>query len=169
MSLRASCIISLSILATTSSDTAAAARTNCAADEEIVFSCAAGKKTISLCASPGQARHSYVEYRFSARDGATPFSYRADKTSGSRMFNRATVIGASSASTVIWFENAGYVYEISDPVKGSRTVSVYKGGKQIGLHSCTGNYSGDSDTPNPFIKQRKSEDYFKILDESSTR
>jgi len=167
MSLQASCIVSLSILATTCSAFAAAARTNCVADEEIVFSCTAGKKTISLCASPEQARNSYVEYRFSAHDGATPFLYRADATSGSRIFNRATLLGASSASTIIWFENSGYVYEISDPVKGARTVSAYKGGKQIGLNSCTGNYLGDSNTPSPVIKQRTSEDYFEILDETS--
>ncbi len=61
------------------------------------------------------------------------------------------------------------MYEISDPVKGARTVSVYKDGKQIGLNTCTGNYSGDSEIPNAFIKQRSSEHYFEFLDKTLKR
>jgi len=66
------CIILLSGLAMSNSALASTARTNCVGQEDIAFSCNSGKKTISLCVSPGQARTHYAEYRFSAHN-ALPF------------------------------------------------------------------------------------------------
>lgn len=153
----------LSALAAGSRDVLAVERSNCIAGETVVFSCSSGKKTISLCASPGRSQEPYVEYRFTHVSANTAFSYRSDMRATDRIFNRATIVGASSASTVIWFMNAGYVYEINDPVKGTPSVSVFKDGKQVGANTCTGNYLGDTETPSAFIRQQTSGDYFEAV------
>lgn len=153
----------LSALAASSRDAPAVERSNCIAGETVVFSCSSGKKTISLCASPGRSEEPYVEYRFTHVSANTAFSYRADKRATDRIFNRATIVGSSSASTVIWFMNAGYVYEINDPVKGIPSVSEFKDEKQVGANTCTGNFLGDTETPSAFIRQRTSRDYFEAV------
>ncbi|MBB3223954.1 hypothetical protein [Pseudoduganella umbonata] len=138
------------------------AMTNCAADERILFSCAANKKTISVCVSPSALNNSYVEYRFSAA-GKMTFSYRADASQPKHLFQRVHVTGASSASTIIWFENDGYVYLMNDPIKGRPSISVRKDRKTITRMECTGKFAGDTDIVSPYIQEKTNDEYFNLL------
>lgn len=136
--------------------------TNCTADEQIIFSCTSGKKLVSVCSAPKNATKNYIEYRFTS-DKKSNLTYRADKDSLTHQFNRSTLTGASSASTVLWFQNQGYLYAMSDPVKGIPSLIVQKAKKEISNMACSENMKIDLETKNPLIKELTSDDYFKLF------
>jgi hypothetical protein len=140
----------------------AATASNCQNDEQIIFSCASEKKTISLCASPSKSNDSYLDYRFS-QNGKSSFSYRSDESSIGHIFMRTQVSGASSSSTIIWFENEGYTYILNEPVKGYPFISVRQSKKEISRIQCTADFDGDSNIANPYIQEKKNDDYFRLL------
>jgi hypothetical protein len=62
------------------------------------------KKTVSLCASKNAGASSYLEYRFGTRENIE-LRYRG-LPGTQAAFSRAEILGASNASTVVWFTNA---------------------------------------------------------------
>lgn len=154
--------LSIFILSAFTANAMADPVSNCKNNEQIFFSCTAEKKIMSICASPRNSEINYLEYRFS-KAGKDEFIYRVDSSDPKKRFLRTQVIGSSSASTMIWFDNGGYVYILNDPLKGNPSVSVRKSGKEIGRTQCTGNFAGDVDMPNKNIQQKSSSDYFNLL------
>ena len=146
------------------SSAAATQISNCTNEEATIFTCSVKKKVLSICASKNESPQKYIEYRYSVGKKNPSFIYRADKSNPTRSFNRASVLGASSESIIIWFENDNYTYLVNNPIKGYPSVSVWKAGREIADNQCTGNYGGDAEVSNPLIRERSSEDYFKILE-----
>jgi hypothetical protein len=142
---------------------ATAITSQCHPKETIIFTCNSGQKSMSICSSPQDAAVQYVEYRYAIGSKKPSFTYRSDGNHSTKTFNRASVVGASSESIIIWFENFAYTYIVNDPIKGQPSISVWKYGQQIAENLCTGNYGGDSESPNQLIRDRSSEDYFNIL------
>lgn len=142
---------------------ASAITSQCSSKETIVFTCSSGKKIMSICSSHKDAPIEYVEYRYATGSKKPSFTYRSDISRSKNNFNRASVVGSSSESTIIWFENFGYTYVVNDPVKGIPSVSVWNSGSQVAENQCTGNFGGDSETSHHLIKEKSSDDYFDIL------
>jgi hypothetical protein len=150
------------ILLALSSCAFAAQTTNCTTNEQIVFSCTAGKKIISVCSAPKGSANNYLEYRYSSSN-KSKLTYRADQASTPRQFNRATLTGASSSSTVLWFENQGYLYAVSDPVKGTPSLIVQKAKKEISSTECKANMKIDLEISNALIRDLSSDAYFELF------
>jgi hypothetical protein len=134
---------------------------NCDKKEEILFSCSTGKKIISFCASPKDFRPAYLEYRF-----GTPkmieLSYKVVEHDSVNKFSRAEVLGASSSSTEIWFENNGVNYVLGDPVKGDAALEIVKQKKIITRLVCKKDFLGDTSMPSVLIEQQNSSEFFKL-------
>jgi hypothetical protein len=121
---------------------AMASPTLCGADEDIDFSCAAGKKTISVCASKDLAPgHGYIQYRFGS-PAKVELTVPADKSSptpesplaGSMMFS-------GGGGAYLRFIAGDFNYVVYTAIgKGWGTkdgVAVERGGKRVGHVSCS--------------------------------
>jgi hypothetical protein len=109
---------------------------------------------MSICSIQEDASSQYVEYRYPNNSKNPSFTYHSDSNHLPNEFNRASVIGASSESIIIWFKNLGHTYIVNDPIKGRASVSVWRSGRKIAESQCTGNYGGDSEASTPLIKQK---------------
>ncbi|MFC5474137.1 hypothetical protein [Paraherbaspirillum soli] len=134
---------------------------NCDKDEEIFYSCGTGKKVISFCASPKGSSSGYLEYRFGLPQ-KIELRYIVTKQDSSKIFNRAEVLGASNASTVIWFENNGINYALNDPVKGDTVMEVIKNEKTISRLTCKKDFQGDTAAASNFIEEKDQKAFFKL-------
>ncbi|MDY7578875.1 hypothetical protein RGU70_11145 [Herbaspirillum sp. RTI4] len=113
--------------------------THCKKDENIYFSCRTGKKIISFCESKINSQSKYLEYRFGS-PGKVEFIF---KGSSDNKFNRAHILWSGNAANAIWFENYGFVYVVTDPMRGDVTLDVIKNKQKIGKFVCEKDYYGD--------------------------
>lgn len=121
------------------------------------------KKIISICTAPKTSKEKFIEYRFES-SGESKFVFRADKNQGNHIFNRVDLLGASTASTVLWFENQGYFYMVNDPVKGIPSLVVQKGKIEISTTECTGNIEINLNSENQYIKKLDRDAYFNLFE-----
>ncbi|WP_211460488.1 hypothetical protein [Collimonas silvisoli] len=134
---------------------------NCERGEEVFYSCGTGKKIISFCASPKESSSAYLEYRFGVPK-KIELSYKATEKDLSKKFNRAEMWGASNASTVIWFENNGVDYILSDPVKGDTTMEIIKNQKIISKLTCKEDFYGATAAASNFIEEKEQKEFFNL-------
>lgn len=117
--------------------------THCASEEEVIFSCDIGKKTVSVCASIGlTASSGYLQYRFGPL-GMAELKYPEtslrlrDVTSGGHL----TYSGGGGA--YIRFVNGDYAYVVYTGIgRGweKQGVVVEKGGQVVSTLLCNGVY-----------------------------
>ena len=104
----------------------------CTKDESMVWSCSTKEKIYSLCASRNlSATAGYLQYR--AGKGVKPEFAFPDSLQHPKghFLLRLERRGAS-----LKFMNADYEYWIYEPLAGSTTIDVSKGGKFIGTVTC---------------------------------
>jgi hypothetical protein len=121
----------------------------CPTQEKVIFSCPAGRDTISVCATPDfGAAQGLLTYRF-GRDGkefslpATPAvkdKPADDKAAGPKVYSRALMFSGGGGA-YLRFTNEGYSYIVFTAVgKGwgeKQGVAVEKDGKTLSYHRCT--------------------------------
>jgi hypothetical protein len=134
---------------------------NCHKKEEIFFSCSTGKKIISFCSSPKGIHPGYLEYRFGTPE-KIELRYKAAEGYIDKKFSRANILGASGASTEIWFKNNEFSYILGDPIKGNSTLEIVKQKKIIARLVCEKDFSGNTSMHSDFIEEKTSDDFFKL-------
>ncbi|RHW20849.1 hypothetical protein [Pseudomonas jilinensis] len=86
----------------------------CKADEQLIFGCDIGEKTVSLCASKELTRESgYVQYRFGQPDNIE-FVYPSEKTSPAGKFFLGLAAFSGGGASIVRFDNSGYEYMLFD-------------------------------------------------------
>jgi hypothetical protein len=111
-------LLSLAFLGATSSSLAAS---HCEKSEVTIWSCRAGSKLYSLCASRHLDRQNgYLEYR-AGKPRFIEFRFPAPGVRPSEAFHFGLLAHGASLS----FENGAYAYDISEDLKGEPVVSVH--------------------------------------------
>ncbi|HYD43709.1 MAG TPA: hypothetical protein VEA79_00435 [Phenylobacterium sp.] len=114
--------------------------TQCDINENVAWSCKAGGKVISVCASdPVSGDEGYIQYRI-GRPPRTELVYPARKVPPRGKFAfRLTPQGDVALS----FSNGGYDYEVYDILRSEEDgVIVSKGGKEVAHIRCNGGGTG---------------------------
>jgi hypothetical protein len=111
---------------------AASGDTLCKSTERIVWSCHAGKKTYSVCASADLTSDAgYMQYRVGA-SAKSEFVYPASPSHPSGKF--ALNMGPHGAS--LDFDNSGFNYSIAEDARGLPLIFVDKNQKEIAKVQC---------------------------------
>ena len=114
--------------------------TQCDINENVAWSCKAGGKVISVCASdPVSGDEGYIQYRI-GKPPRTELVYPAKQVPPRGKFAfRLTPQGDVS----LRFSNAGYDYEVYDILRSEEDgVIVSKGGKEVAHIRCNGGGTG---------------------------
>lgn len=114
--------------------------THCDINENVAWSCKAGGKVISVCASdPVSGDEGYIQYRI-GKPPRTELVYPAKKAPPRGRFAfRLTPQGDVTLS----FSNGGYHYEVYDILRSEEDgVIVSKGGKEVAHIRCNGGGTG---------------------------
>ncbi len=92
----------------------------CSKEENTVWSCQAGRKTYSLCASTNvTATEGYVQYRAGTK-GKVSFNFPAPHQHPKGNFE----FGPIPHGALLTFKNNGYEYEINEPLIGQPFIIV---------------------------------------------
>ncbi len=94
----------------------------CAADEQVIFSCAlkAPARLVSLCGSKTLTRdEGYVQYRF-GRPGRVELEFPKDRAGSQKQFRYEHVFRYQFDLTDISFENGGFSYTLFDHFDGEQ-------------------------------------------------
>lgn len=127
----------------------------CKANENVLFSCSLGKKTVSLCTSDNGTAPEYLEYRFGT-PAKIELSYKGTATDSPLKFKRSEVTYASNAATIVWFKNSETNYLLHFPADGGPLLEVIKDGKTIAELSCKNGWAdvvGNPTTPSKAIQE----------------
>jgi hypothetical protein len=130
-----------------------------------VFSCYIGKRILSICASEKANADQYMEYRFGTSQ-KIEMRFKGKETDWPKRFNRAEVLYASNASTVIWFEYKTINYLLEFPMRGGPEL-VVSSGDIIAKMKCNDGWAnsvGDPDSPSKFIATQASGYYSELHD-----
>jgi hypothetical protein len=139
--------------------------TNCVNGERIFFSCSSKSKVISYCASPIKSSSPYLEYRFGSPN-KIELSYKVFGSDLIKKIHRADVLGASSASTAIWFTNNEISYILNDPVKGTPSLEVIENKQTIAKFNCEMNFAGDTSMPLKLIEDESAQEFFRLFEKN---
>lgn len=111
----------------------ATVKTLCEANENNVWSCQAGKKIYSLCASKNLARATgYLQYR-AGTSKSIDLRYPAGLTHPKNFFEFSLLAHGASVS----FSNGGYSYSISEDLKDGTVINVEKSQKLLATIKCS--------------------------------
>lgn len=106
--------------------------TLCETEEKIVWSCHAGKKTYSVCASPNLSRNvGYMQYRV-GNEKKLEFIFPEKREHPLARFKFE--MGPHGGSLV--FKNSGFDYAIAQDARGWPLIFVDKDGKQLASLQC---------------------------------
>lgn len=101
----------------------AASTSLCSADEEIIFSCKAKRKTFEICASRDlSATAGYMQYR-AGSNGKVQFVYPSQRVSPVGKFRFSLLAKAAQLS----FQNGKFTYEITEQLIGKTEIWVSQG------------------------------------------
>lgn len=121
------------LLFVVSADAEADVPSLCASSERTVWSCQAGKKTYSLCASHDlSATAGYLQYR-AGKNGRADFRYPATRLPAKGHFQ----FRLWPHGTALTFENGHYGYSIYEDIKGDTRIDVDKDGQAIATVDCS--------------------------------
>ena len=117
-----------------------AAPTHCGSDENVVFSCSAGKKVASLCASRDLTKNlGYMQYRFGPI-GAPEMTFPSNRDHPSKQFKHANLMYSGGGGHILWFKSGDFAYTMySAMLKGGEEptgVLVQKAGKRVANVKC---------------------------------
>jgi hypothetical protein len=121
---------------------AAAKPTLCRADEDVLFSCTAAKKLISVCASKALAAdHGYLQYRFGS-PGKVELAIPSDtSTLPANSASSGTMMYSGGGGAFLRFTAGDFNYAVYTAIgKGwgeKDGVAIEHGGKRIAHVSCT--------------------------------
>jgi hypothetical protein len=121
---------------------AAAKPTLCQADEDVLFSCNASKKLISVCASRDlEADHGYLQYRFGS-PGKVELAIPSDKsTLPANSASSGTMMFSGGGGAYLRFTAGDFNYAVYTAIgKGwgeKDGVAIEHSGKRIAHVSCT--------------------------------
>lgn len=120
----------------------AAAQTHCAATEQVVFACAAGRKAIAVCATPALAPASgTLQYRFGA-PGRVELAYPPAGADWRAATQGGVLAYSGGGGAYLAFSRPPYryvVYTASGRGWGRKSgVLVEQGGERVGHRACTG-------------------------------
>lgn len=87
------------------------APSHCKADETTVFSCPAGNKVVSYCASPNKAPYKTIEYRYGAI-GKVEKTYTADGGGKKQLFGDQVAIDPRAVINVVWFNEGAFSFSL---------------------------------------------------------
>ncbi len=112
--MRAPQLLAGSFLSVAIAAMAAQARSHCAADEEVLFSCRAGAKVLSFCASKSSevTPPTWIQYRF-GRLGKAELVYPAKKVSPVGHFQYSSEHGGRWVNVYVQFSIDGFSYVLS--------------------------------------------------------
>nr|WP_315219466.1 hypothetical protein [uncultured Duganella sp.] len=109
-----------------------AEKTLCEAEEKLVWSCHASKKTYSVCAAPNLSRDvGYMQYRVGSV-GKLEFIFPVTRVHPLTRFKFD--MGPHGGS--LNFKNAGFDYSIAQDARGLPLIFVDKDGKQMAYLKC---------------------------------
>lgn len=123
--MRISAFILASFLTNISVDADAEVASHCSDTEKVIWSCRAGAKLYSLCASSDLDRSGgYLQYR-AGRPNAVEMRFPAIAKPPGQAFNFDLLAHGTSLS----FVNGQYTYEIDEDIKGETGILVTGSGK----------------------------------------
>lgn len=137
--------------------------THCNPDETIIYSCAAGARIASLCASPDVSNQSgYLQYRFGPK-GRPDLVFPAVRQPPHHLFTPGGFMFSGGGGTFLQFEIAPYTYTVLSAIgnwgpPGTKAtvdgVSVQKKGDVIANYVCRAdaNYAAGEFGPTFFEK-----------------
>jgi hypothetical protein len=120
--------------------------TLCHAQERVVFSCPAGKKIVSLCATGDlHGSNGVLTYRFGADASHVELDYHARPQSSDKPFSYDEQIWAKGAATAVTFFSGAYTYTVAHRqgaygVEGGPNtayVQVFRDIKPVATVSCS--------------------------------
>ncbi len=104
--------------------------THCHADENVFFSCVAGKKTVSLCGQPGGGGLAALTYRYGL-PGKVENEYAATRTNGNRFLGTVESDSPRAEVREIWFDHGEFRYLVTSCLGGD---CPYHGGLAVLQH-----------------------------------
>lgn len=113
------------------------AKSLCLKTEQTFFSCPTGKKVISYCGQPNK----FLEYRFGTPQ-KIELSYRVDANKNLNNKINHVIMG----NDIIFFNNKGYYYSLSIPMKGYPNIQIKQKQKLVNTFECKAmdTWSGDN-------------------------
>ena len=121
---------------------------NCKDNEEILFNCRIGKKTLSICAYPKGPPYQSFEYRYGELN-KIEMKFSVNYVNKNRMHIYIEPINPRATVHKLWFEKNDYGYVISECVGGDCKVKagliIFKKGKVVNTKACESNIYGDDD------------------------
>ena len=113
--------------------TAQAQASLCTKDEVTEWSCTAGRKVYSLCASRDLGPTSgTLQYRAGKKGSKPEFAYPDPATHPKGHF----VLNIVSRGATLSFSNKGYTYDVYEPLTGQTVIDVSKGPTPLGSITC---------------------------------
>lgn len=109
------------------------AGTLCAADEQVIFSCAlrGSSKLVSLCGSQSLTKDAgYIQYRF-GRTGRVELEFPKDRAGSQRLFSYEHVFRFQFDQTEVGFESGGYAYTLFDYYDGEQRPARKEAGVRV--------------------------------------
>ena len=91
--------------------------THCRADEQPLFSCSTGKKTVSLCGAPAKGAPQTLSYRFGA-PGKVENEFVATLSSPRRFHTNMITLSPGANVDEVWFDHGDVRYLLSACVGG---------------------------------------------------
>ncbi len=119
----------------------AAPVTHCHANESVLFSCVAGKKTVSLCGQPGAAGLAALTYRYGL-PGKVENEYSATPANGRRFLGTVESDSPRAEVREIWFDRGDVCYLLTSCLGGDCPypggLAVLLRGKVLSALRCAG-------------------------------
>ena len=95
----------------------AATAGHCGAQEQVVFSCQVGAKTVSLCSVGHDAQIASLTYRYGRR-GKVENEFIANADNGRRFFATASPLKPGASINQLWFDNGDTRFLVTECVGG---------------------------------------------------
>ncbi|WP_317202577.1 hypothetical protein [Janthinobacterium sp.] len=119
--------------------------THCNKSENIVFSCVAGKKIISICAKPVSGAEELIEYRYGG-EGKLEMTYGAENKNKNKFYASSQPVNPKAQVNELWFDKGDFRYLTFSCRGGDCKVAagliVYKNDEMISKKICEYNPSG---------------------------
>lgn len=113
--------------------------THCKPEEKVLFSCVAGKKTVSLCGQPGPGGLVSLAYRFGL-PGKVENEYAATPTNGKSFLGTIEPDSPHAEIREIWFDRGEFRYLLTSCLGGDCPypggLAVLKRGKVLSSLRC---------------------------------
>ena len=113
--------------------------THCSPNEQPLFSCSTGKKTVSLCGTPASGTPKALAYRFGV-PGKVENEFAAAPGNPNRFHTTVITLAPSAQVGEVWFDRGPVRYVMNSCMGGdcslTAALSVLKSGKIIAKMAC---------------------------------